>query len=160
MAAQDGTVSLSSVEMSSAETAGELDPPFADIAAIMSDHSYLPTRFGGLVDNALVYVAGYVVRQVLRRLCCDVCRASLVKDAIPASFDESYHLLQLKNNGGLMIPSDSTVKVVKAAERVIGQVQSGQALKVSVVATCCPGRDWHRGCVLAQGTDGRNTIWH
>lgn len=133
VAAQDGTVSLSALEMSSAETTEELDPPFANIAAIMCDHSYLPTRFGALVDNALVYIAGFVVRQVLRRLSCDVCRASLVKHAIPTSFDESYHLLVLKNNGGLMIPSDGTVKVVKAAERVIRQFQSGQALKVSVV---------------------------
>lgn len=122
-------MSLSAVEVSSAETAGELDPPFANIAAIMCDHSFLHAHFGGLVDNALVYIAEFVVRQVLRRLSCVVCRASLVKDTILTS----YHLLVLKNNGGLMIPSDGTVKVVKAAERVIRQLQLGQALKVSVV---------------------------
>lgn len=133
MAAQDGTVSLSAVEMSSAESAEELDPPFVNIAAIMCDHSYLPMRFGGLVDTTLVYISGFVVRQVLRKLFCDVCRGNLVKDAIPTLFDESYHLLILKNKDGLMIPSDGTVKVVKAAERVIRQLQSGQALKVSVV---------------------------
>lgn len=94
---------------------------------------YLVLRFGGLVDNTLVYISGFVVRQVLRQLSCDVCRGSLVKDTIPTSFNESYHLLILKNKGGLMIPSDGTVKVVKAAERVIRQLQSGQALKVSVV---------------------------
>ncbi len=80
-----------------------------------------------------MYIAGFVVRQVLRRLSCDVCRASLIKDAMPTSFVESYHLLVLKNNGGLMIPSDGTMKVVKSAEPVIRQVQSVQALKVSVV---------------------------
>lgn len=115
------------------ETAEELPPPFVNFAALMCDHSYLPTRFGGLVDNALVYIAGFVVRQVLRRLSCVVCRASLVTDAIPSSHDESYHLLVLKNNGGLMIPSEGTVKVVRAAKRVIRQVISGQAPKVSVV---------------------------
>lgn len=62
MAAQDGTVSLSAVEMSSAETAEELDPPFANIAMVTHDGCNLPTCFGGLVDNALVYI---VVRQVL-----------------------------------------------------------------------------------------------
>lgn len=133
MAAQDGTVSLSAAEMSSVESAEELDPPFVNIAAIMCDHSYLPMRFGGLVDNTLSYISRFVVRQVLRKLSCDVCRGSLVKDAIPTSFDESYHLLILKNKGGLMIPSDGTVKMVTAAERVIRQLQSGQALKVSVV---------------------------
>jgi len=61
------------------------------------------------------------VRQILRKLACDVCRASLVADAVPASFDQNYHLLSLKNNGGLMIPSDGTVKVVRSAERFIRQ---------------------------------------
>ncbi len=109
--AQDHTVSLSAVEMSSAETAEEHPSPFANIPALVCDHSYLPTRFGGLVENALVYIAGFVVRQILRKLSCDVCRASLVRDARPASFDKNYHLLTLKNNGGLVIPSQGTVKV-------------------------------------------------
>ena len=127
-------MSLSAIEMSSAETAEELPPPFVNFAALVCDHSYLPTRFGGLIDNALVYIAGFVVRQVLKRLSCHVCRASLVADAVPSSHDESYHLLVLKNNGGLMIPSEGTVKVVRAAERVIRQVvHSEQAPKVSVV---------------------------
>ena len=111
VAAQDDTVSLSAVEMSSAETAEEHPSPFANISALVCDHSYLPTRFGGLVENALVYIAGFVVRQILKKLSCDVCRASLVRDAVTSSFDESYHLLALKNNGGLVIPSQGTVKV-------------------------------------------------
>ncbi|KAK1888715.1 DNA transposase THAP9, partial [Dissostichus eleginoides] len=45
VAAQDHTVSLSAVEMSSAETAEEHPSPFANISAVVSDHSYLPTRF-------------------------------------------------------------------------------------------------------------------
>ncbi|CAL8302948.1 unnamed protein product [Arctogadus glacialis] len=53
-------VSLSAAEMSSADaaTAEELVSPFLNISALVGDHSYLPTRFGGLVDNALVYIAG------------------------------------------------------------------------------------------------------
>ncbi|XDV25816.1 hypothetical protein PO909_029667 [Leuciscus waleckii] len=77
------------VEMSSAETAEEHPSPFANISALVCDHSHLPTRFGGLVENALVYIAGFVVRPILRKLSCDVCRASLVRDARPASFDKS-----------------------------------------------------------------------
>ena len=111
VAAHDNTVSLSAVEMSSAETAEEHPSPFANISALVSDHSYLPTRFGGLVENALVYIAGFVVRQILRKLSCAVCRWSLVRDAVPSSFDKNFHLLTLKNNGGLVIPSLGSVKV-------------------------------------------------
>lgn len=105
VAALENIVSLSAVEMSSVETVEELPSPFANISALVSDHSYLPTRFGGLVENALVYIAGFVVRQIIRKLHCDVCRRSLVRDAVPASFDKNFHLLTLKNNGGLVIPS-------------------------------------------------------
>ena len=88
-------MSQSAFEMSSspaAEETEELPSPFANFPALVCDHSYLPTRFGGLVDNALVYISEFVVRQILKKLSCDVCRVSLVTDAVPASFDQSYHL--------------------------------------------------------------------
>ncbi|KAG2463144.1 FETUB protein, partial [Polypterus senegalus] len=64
VAAQDETVSLSAVEMSSTPAAAEeeMPSPFANIPAIVCDHSYLPTHFGGLVENALVYISGSVER--------------------------------------------------------------------------------------------------
>ncbi|KAE8295648.1 Murinoglobulin-2 Precursor [Larimichthys crocea] len=144
--AQDNTVSLSAVEMSSAETAEELPPPSVNFAALVCDHSYLPMHFGGLVDNALVYIAGFVASQVLKKISCDMCCAILVTDSVPFSHDESYHLLVLENNDGLMIPSEGTVQ---GGESSIGQVRSGQAPKVSVVMhVVCEeiGRD----CVFAR----------
>ncbi|KAL0165989.1 hypothetical protein M9458_037833, partial [Cirrhinus mrigala] len=54
---QNETVSLSAVDMSStvaAEESGDLPSPFVNIPALVCDHSYLPTRLGSLVDNALV----------------------------------------------------------------------------------------------------------
>lgn len=53
----DTSTSLSAVEMSSA-AGGDLPSPFVDIPALILDHSYLPIRFSGLVDNALVYISG------------------------------------------------------------------------------------------------------
>lgn len=90
----DDAVSLSAVEMSSGEAAEELSSPFANISAIVWElpshmvwwpgrqHSFLHCRF--------------VVQQVLWKLPCNMCHASLVKDAVPTSFYESYHLLTLK----------------------------------------------------------------
>ncbi|CAL8374110.1 unnamed protein product [Arctogadus glacialis] len=71
---------------------------------------------------------------ILATLSCDVCRASLVTDAVAVPFDQSYHLLELRNNGGLMIPSKGTVKVVRAAERAIRQHSPGKAPDEVVVA--------------------------
>ncbi|XP_061880711.1 uncharacterized protein LOC133659909 [Entelurus aequoreus] len=120
----DTSTNLSAVDMSSAEQREDLPSPFADIPALVHDHSYLPTRFDGLVDNALVYISGFVVRRTVKKLSCDVCRASLVTDAASASKDKSYHLLTLRNNGGLVIPSEGTVRVVRAAEWVIRQASA------------------------------------
>ena len=53
VAAQDETVSLSAADMHSASKAEEeLLSPFANISAVICDHSYLATCFGDLVDNA------------------------------------------------------------------------------------------------------------
>ena len=54
----DTSTSLSAVDMSSAAGGEDLPSPFADIPALVHDHSYLPVRFHGLVDNALVYISG------------------------------------------------------------------------------------------------------
>ncbi|XP_051804684.1 uncharacterized protein LOC127534177 [Acanthochromis polyacanthus] len=116
----DTSTSLSAVDMCSAE-GEDLPSPFADIPALVHDHSYLPKHFDGLVDNILMYISGFVVRRTLKKLSCDVCRASLVTDAESARKDQSYHLLTLKNNGGLIIPSEGTVKVIRAAEWVVRQ---------------------------------------
>lgn len=118
--AQDDTVSLSAVDMSSVVPAAEADTassPFECGVSVLLDHTYLPTGFGCLTENA--YIAGFVVRQVMKQLSCDVCRNSLVCEAVPASFCESYHLLTLKNKGGLMIPSKGAVKVIRTAEHCI-----------------------------------------
>lgn len=80
-----------------------------------------------------MYISGFAVRQILRKLPCGVCRASLVAEAVPGSFYQNYHLLTLKNNGGLMIPSEGTVKVVRSAERFIRQSSSGKAVRVSLI---------------------------
>jgi len=93
----------------------DIPSPFVNIDALVFDHNYLPSRLGHLVENSLVYISGFVVRQILRKLLCSVCRASLVTGAGSVSFDQSYHLLRLKNNGGLMIPSEGVVKMVRSA---------------------------------------------
>ncbi|KAL0965980.1 hypothetical protein UPYG_G00288990 [Umbra pygmaea] len=83
-AAIDTSTSLSAVDMSSAAGGEDLPSPFADIPALVNDHSYLPVHFDGLVDNALMYISGFVVRRALKKLSCDVCRASLVTGAASA----------------------------------------------------------------------------
>lgn len=62
-----------------------------------------------LEENAVVFV----FRHILKKLLCDICCGRLVTDALTATFDQSSHLLKLKNRGGLMIPSEVTARVVR-----------------------------------------------
>ncbi|CAL8317748.1 unnamed protein product [Arctogadus glacialis] len=71
------------------------------------------------VCRAILYMT-----TALKKLSCDVCRAILVTDAASAIQDQIYHLLCLRNNGGQVIPSEGTVRVVRAAEWVIRQAAS------------------------------------
>lgn len=96
--------------------------PYDQTAGLVLDHTYLPTRFGALTENALVYIAGFVVKCVQRKLKCEVCCSSLISTALPSTLGDNYHLLALRNNGGLLIPSAGTVKVVRCAEQCIRRV--------------------------------------
>lgn len=128
--AQDATTCLSAVDMSSvvpAEDENDITPspsPFDQATGVVLDHSYLPTSFGALTENALVYIAGFVVRRVLKKLKCNVCCNSLVSTALPSSLGDQYHLLTLRNNGGLLIPSQGTVTVIRSAEQCIRRVSN------------------------------------
>lgn len=81
----------------------------------------------------LTQIVGFVVRRALEKLGCDVCSESLVTDAASAKKDESYHLLCLKDNGGLVIPSEGTVRIIRAAESVIRQASFRQSRPIRLL---------------------------
>lgn len=186
------STNLSAVDMScpTGKDREDDDDVFANIPALLHDHSYLPTSFNGLVENALVYISGrikrflnlhvvthllmhyccccccaiiiiivnavirseilgFVVRQAVKKLACGVCRESLVTEATSAIKDESYHLLSLKNNGGLVTPSPGTIKVVRAAESVIRQASFTQSRPIQLLEVV----------FMVRGTHRRHGIW-
>jgi hypothetical protein len=58
----------------------------------------------------------------MQRLHCDRCRESLVSEDLFKSFTRpTCHLLTLKNQGGLVRPSEGVVRICEATERVIRQ---------------------------------------
>lgn len=66
--------------------------------------------------NVVVYIAGFVVRKVLPRLSCSSCRLALISDTASDIDSCDRHLLRLKNNGGLVIPSTDVLKLLKLVE--------------------------------------------
>lgn len=72
------------------------------------------------VENIVVYMAGWVIRKIMKRLTCNTCRESLVTDHVPPGHGEQgYSLLKLRNRGGLLVPSRGTVSLLMASEKAI-----------------------------------------
>lgn len=99
--------------------------PFVeDSSRVILDHDYnrwMDANTSMVVDNAIVYIAGWVVKKAVTKLECNTCREVLVTDEVP-HYDRAYHLLVLKNRGGLVVPSQGTVAVIKSAEKAIRQL--------------------------------------
>jgi hypothetical protein len=104
------------------ESNDDYSPFVHDCVAV--DHDYCSPKLESLVENVVVYISGWVVRKVMQRLKCDRCRQSLVSSNPPSSFLSAFHLLTLKNNGGLVIPSEGLVTTCETAEKVIRQMTS------------------------------------
>lgn len=96
------------------------------------------------VDDVVGYIAGWVVRKVQQRLKCIDCMECLVSRA---DGEASSCLIQVKNNGGLVVPSKGMLEIVKQAERVmrstldVSRVQNTSAWGVELemhVLQCIP----------------------
>ena len=66
--------------------------------------------------NIIVYIAGFVVRSVSKRMDCDECKLSLLSSNVPSATDGDFLLLSLKNNAGLILPSKDTITLLKRAD--------------------------------------------
>jgi hypothetical protein len=66
------------------------------------------------VADVVGYIAGWVVRKVQLRLKCPDCMRCLVSKA---AGDLSCSLIEVKNNGGLVVSSKDVMEIVKQAEK-------------------------------------------
>ena len=85
-------------------------------------HSYWDTalslKMSPFVENILEYISGWVVRKLQQKLLCNKCLNCLVvlKDNKQCN---NCSLLQVKDNGALVVPSAAVVRVVQHAERIM-----------------------------------------
>ena len=77
-----------------------------EIQALSSNQSIL-------IENVLVYIAGFVVKKSEKQITCEVCRPALVADN---SFNSSFTLTNRRNEGGLKLPSAGVIAVLRSAE--------------------------------------------
>lgn len=114
-----------------------LDDPFEAEYLANSDHSYTSKGInldGTVVANCVVYIAGWVVRKLMTKIDCDECREALVTCNISEQYKSSSHLLRLKQNGGLVVPSDPVIRVLLLTEQQLRHI--GDVKHPSASLTC------------------------
>lgn len=83
----------------------QIDHDYADVTNISSLSPFKAAAVG--------YIAGYVVRMVQKKINCSQCKSALVTDNAVGCDDSSWcrALVQHKNRGGLIKPSDSVLNM-------------------------------------------------
>ena len=84
------------------------------------------TALSQFVENAVVYIGGYVVRNVNKRLACEIFSAALTENDDSQFACDRYRLLMRKNRGGLICPSAGTLAVCDAVERSVRRLPPNQ----------------------------------
>ena len=86
-----------------------------EILNALGEHDFRP-GLSPLVGNIVCCIAGFVVRKAIARLSCSTCEEALISRQEPADLASHYHLLRLKDRGGLVTPSEGVLKVILTAE--------------------------------------------
>jgi hypothetical protein len=114
-----------------------------DVVNVVQDHAYCTKRLEPLVENVVVYIAGWTIKKALQTISCDLCRSSLVSTTASTKYHNSFLLLNIKNCGGLTIPSDGVIEIIMSAERHLRQITTIHKVQRSATEVLL------RKCVLA-----------
>ncbi|KAF2885084.1 hypothetical protein ILUMI_21087 [Ignelater luminosus] len=85
---------------------------------ILSEHDYLKTSWTltPYVLNVVNYIAGFIVYKLKKKLFCTICLNQLIGIA-----DHNTQLIELKNRGPYIFPSNDVKKICQFIEKIIRQ---------------------------------------
>jgi len=78
---------------------------------------FVPSNLSFLQENTVSYIAGFVVKGLLKKMSCTVCAEALTQEG--DEFDTSLTLIQRKTRGGLIFPSRSVRLICSKTEGLI-----------------------------------------
>ena len=96
------------------------------------------------IKTTVVYISGYVSRKLLRIIKCEECRVAVVEPA-KTSHLPAYQLIQLKNNGGLVLPSKRIHKILLFTDHYLRELtynQHNMELNIPTVNHASDGNGW------------------
>lgn len=94
--------------------------------AATSDHAYskIPSSkiLSEYVEDVVAYISGFVQRKLISAIKCEECSDALIYDENSA--ENSYHLINRKNKGGLIKPSKDVYQLCKIGEKSFRIIQA------------------------------------
>ena len=88
-----------------------------------------------VTENVLYYIAGYILRSILKSIDCDLCVESLL---VPKQMSDHQYftspygsLVQIKNSGGLIQSSYFVYKIITTAEKMFHLTVVDNPLKIT-----------------------------
>ena len=88
-----------------------------------------------VTENVLYYIAGYILRSILKSIDCDLCVESLL---VPKQMSDHQYftspygsLVQIKNSGGLIQSSYFVYKIITTAEKIFHLTVVDNPLKIT-----------------------------
>lgn len=85
------------------------------------------------LTHCVVLFSGWVIRKLIDHMQCTACKLMLVTDTPSIKYTASFHLLTHRQTGGLFVPSDGTVEILRSAEKHIRYLSAQKLTSVSVL---------------------------
>ena len=111
----------------------------ADILKLDQENALKTTSMTFVTENVLYYIAGYILRSILKSIDCDLCVESLL---VPKQMSDHQYftspygsLVQTKNSGGLIQSSCFVYKIVATAEKIFHLTVVHNPLKITPIST-------------------------
>ena len=107
----------------------------ADILKLDQENALKTTSMTFVTENVLYYIAGYILRSILKSIDCDLCVESLL---VPKQMSDHQYftspygsLVQIKNSGGLIQSSYFVYKIITTAEKMFHLTVVDNPLKIT-----------------------------
>ena len=101
-----------------------------------------------VTGNVLYYIAGYILRSIIKSIDCDLCVESLL---VPKQMSDHQYfaspygsLVQTKNSGGLIQSSHFVYKIVTTAEKIFHLTVFHNPLKITLNRVLAKSCNWDK----------------
>ena len=81
-------------------------------------------------NSIVAYIGGYIIRNLMKTISCTTCFLATLAEHKDISID--HNLIVLKDNGGLLYPSEDVLRILKTSESVFKTVVCSDGVEIKI----------------------------